>query len=127
MSIIKEYLFTTDNFKQPATIYGRKAIGMLIARLLLLEPGTDPARPTMGVGLVSKYRYMFPDRLHELRQNIYSQLNTYLFPYSNVAIVLDVIDKELRVDITVDENTYKYVTKEQEDNVVTLQELQDYE
>lgn len=42
---------------------GRKAIGALIARLLSLEPGTDPNRPEMGVGLVSKkYRYMFPTR-----------------------------------------------------------------
>ena len=30
---------------------GRKAIDVLIARLLSLEPGTDPNRPEMGVGL----------------------------------------------------------------------------
>ena len=41
-------------FKEPRETTGRKAIGALIVRLLLLEPGTDPNRPEMGVELVSK-------------------------------------------------------------------------
>ena len=61
--IFKEYHFDVNDFKEPRETTGRKAIGVLIVRLLLLEPGTDPNRPEMGVGLVSKYRYMFPTRL----------------------------------------------------------------
>ena len=63
MSILKEYVIGTNDFKQPEEYLGKKAVGLLVERLLLLEPGTDPMRPEMGVGLVSKYRYMFPDRL----------------------------------------------------------------
>ena len=73
--IFREYLLGTDDFKQPKVVYGKKAVGILVCRLLLLEPGTNPMRPEMGVGLVSKYRYMFPDRLSELKTDIADQLN----------------------------------------------------
>ena len=34
-------------------------------------------------------------------------------------------DKTLKMDITIDDNTYKYVIEEQEDNRITLSELLD--
>lgn len=124
--IFREYLLDTDDFKQPKVLYGKKAIGLIICRLLLLEPGTDPMRPEMGVGLVSKYRYMFPDQLPELKRDIAKQLNDYLFPYQQVGITLWAeTDKTLRIDVIVDDNAYKYVIEEQADNRITLQELLD--
>lgn len=123
-SIIKEYVIGTDDFKQPEEYVGKKAVGLLIERLLLLEPGTDPLRPEMGVGLVSKYRYMFPDKLNELKNNVADQLERFLFPYQTVNLKFSVDDHELTIDITVDDNTYKYVTAEQKDNnTVTLKQL----
>lgn len=124
--IFREYLLGTDDFKQPKVVYGKKAVGILVCRLLLLEPGTNPMRPEMGIGLVSKYRYMFPDRLSELKTDIADQLNRFLFPYQRVGIVMSVeSDKTLKMDITIDDNTYKYVIEEQEDNRITLSELLD--
>lgn len=126
-STIKEYHIDTDEFNQPRVSKGTEAIGVLLVRLLLLEPGTDPMRPGMGVGLVSKYRYMFPDKLSELKKDIYSQLETYLFPYQNVELTLSIEDKELRIDIDVNKNIYKYVTRQQEDNSITLVQLREEE
>lgn len=124
--IFREYLIGTDDFNNPKVVYGKKAIGVIVCRLLLLEPGTDPMRPEMGVGIVSKYRYMFPDNLNELKRDIAYQLNKYLFPYQRVAIAMWVeTDKTLRMDIVIDDNTYKYVIEEQEDNRITLEELLD--
>lgn len=124
--IFREYLIGTDDFNNPKVVYGKKAIGVIVCRLLLLEPGTDPMRPEMGVGIVSKYRYMFPDNLNELKRDIAYQLNKYLFPYQRVAITMWVeTDKTLRMDIVIDDNTYKYVIEEQEDNRITLEELLD--
>ena len=124
--IFREYLIGTDDFKQPKVVYGKKAIGILMCRLLLLEPGTSPMRPEMGVGLVSKYRYMFPDNLVELKRDIADQLNKYLFPYERIGVAMWVeTDKTLRMDITIDDDTYKYVIEEQEDNRITIQELLD--
>lgn len=124
--IFREYLLGTDDFNKPKIIYGKKAIGLLMCRLLLLEPGTDPMRPEMGVGLVSKYRYMFPDNLADLKRNISDQLNRYLFPYERIGVTMWVeTDKTLRMDIIINDDTYKYVIEEQEDNRITLQELLD--
>ena len=124
MSILKEYVIGTNDFNQPEEYLGKKAVGLLVERLLLLEPGTDPMRPEMGVGLVSKYRYMFPDKLNELKNNVADQLERYLFPYQTVNIKFSAKNKELTIDITVDDYTYKYVTAEQENNkTVTLTQL----
>lgn len=124
MSILKEYVIGTNDFNQPEEYVGKRAVGLLVERLLLLEPGTDPMRPEMGVGLVSKYRYMFPDKLTELKNNVADQLERYLFPYQTVNIKFSIKDKELTIDITVDDYTYKYVTAEQENNkTVTLTQL----
>ena len=56
--ILKEYSMSVNDFNQPADAKGKKAIGVLLVRLLLMEKGTDPMRPDMGVGIVSRYRYM---------------------------------------------------------------------
>lgn len=119
----KEYVVSTDDFKQPKEFVGKKAVALLICRLILLEPGTDPARPTMGVGLVSRYRYMYPDKLTELKNDIIDQIRIYLPEYTNVPITLTIENRQLIIEITVDDDVYKYVTVEQEDNSVTLTEL----
>lgn len=121
--ILKEYHLDVNDFNEPRASVGKTAVAVLVVRLLLLEPGTDPMRPEMGVGLVSKYRYMFPTRLPELKQNICDQLERFLFPYQTVGIELDIDDKELYIEVTVDDHTYKFVTKEQENNRITLTEL----
>ena len=54
----KDFLFSTDNFNQPKVVVeGKEAISTLLESLILLEPGTNPVRPEMGVELVSRYRY----------------------------------------------------------------------
>lgn len=125
MGILKEYLISTNEYNLPKEVLGKKAVGVLMVRLLLLEPGTDPMRPEMGVGIVSKYRYMFPDNLADLKKDICDQLARYLYPYQRINIVMEVKNKELLMDIMIDDTTYKYVIAEQEDNTVTLQELQE--
>lgn len=122
-SLLNEYTLSTDNFKQPKVVQGREAVGLLVARLILLEPGTDPIRPNMGLGLVSRYRDMFPNKLPELRRALYSQIETYLPQFSGVEITLTTKEGQLIFDIKVGETAYKYVTVEQEDNRVTLTEL----
>lgn len=125
--MIKEYHIDTDDFNQPRVSKGKDAVGVLLVRLLLLEPGTDPMRPEMGIGLATKYRYMFPDRLSDLRKDIYAQLEMYLAPFQRTEVVLSVKDKELQLEITINDNVYKYVTEQQEDNTITLTKLMDSE
>ena len=44
----KEYLLSVNNFNEPAALEGKQAIGLLLVRLILMEPGTDPLHPDMG-------------------------------------------------------------------------------
>ena len=123
---LHEYNLSTDHFNMPEVIKNREAVGLLISRLILLEPGTNPNRPEMGVGLVSHFREMFPNDLPALKKRLYDQLSTYLPEYANAQIELTAApDNQLSFKITIDDMVFKYVTVEQEDNKVTLAELQE--
>ena len=57
-TLLKEYSLSTDSYKTPLTYKNFNAFGTLMMRLMLLEPGTITHSPEMGLGLISKYRYM---------------------------------------------------------------------
>ena len=95
-----------------------------MVRLLLLEKGTDPVRPDMGVGIVSRYRYMFEEECPALENDIRQQIQTYLLPYSNIqTIKAEVIDKELHLTIKIDDATYSYKTVHISEDSMTLEEV----
>lgn len=103
----REYLLTTNKFKEPSQLNGADAIGMLLMRLIMMEPGTDPLHPDMGVGII-RYRYTM-DTAENLRKRIESQINTYL-PYFSDAIVTLIYcpDHTVNVEITINNVTYVY-------------------
>ena len=76
--LYREYLLDADNFNKPMVLEDKQAIAALLTRLILLEPGTNPLFPTMGVGLVSKYRYLFKDAEPKLKEDIRNQIATFL-------------------------------------------------
>ena len=77
MKKYKEYLLSTDNFKNPVLKEGNDATGLLIMRLLILDPGTNRRHPSMGIGMLSKLFSSSSDIL-DLQENIDSQMNTYM-------------------------------------------------
>lgn len=107
----KEYLLSVDNFNKPEVVSGQRAIGILLLRLILLEPGSDPLHPNMGVG-IKNYRYAV-DKLEELRKRVQDQINTYLpcFPSSEV-VITQTPDHLCNIEITIDNITYIYNSKE---------------
>lgn len=125
MAIVpKEYLLTTDEFNNPKVLEGKDAISQLLIHLILLEPGTYASRPTMGVGLVSRYRYTSEDNLDVLKQDIEDQISTYLPEFSGVKVTLEMDDDDqLVINIEINGTVYKYETSKQEDNNITLTDL----
>ena len=114
---IKEYLLTTDEFKNPKVVNGTVAIGILLLRLLLAEHGHNPLHPDMGVGLGPKYRFILESQMGQLQDRITNQLHTYL--PSEFMTVTDVEmainkDKYLCIRIIVNDQTYVYDTQESE-------------
>lgn len=103
----REYLLTTNKFKEPEVKDGQEAVGLLLLRLIIMEPGTNPLHPDMGIG-ISDYRYTM-DKTEELRKRIEDQITKYLpyFSDCNVALIY-CPDKTVNVEISVGEVTYVY-------------------
>lgn len=108
-SVYREYLLDTNNFEQPRILEDQQAIAALLTRLILLEPGTNPLFPTMGVGLVSKYRYMMQSKENQLKNDIKNQIATFL-PQANCTNVKLIYnnDKTIDIEITVDNTVFVY-------------------
>ena len=103
----KEYTTSIDKFNTPIKLEGQKAIGVLLTRLLLMEPGTDRLHPDMGVG-IRRYRYGM-DIIDDIQNRIEDQIATYLncFPSANINVEYT-SKKSLFVQITIDDYVYVY-------------------
>ena len=97
----KEYFLSLDNFNQPSFLEGATVEALMIARLIMLEPGTNPLHPAMGVGLKSRYRYNHD--LSALTDNVRQQMQQFLPEYNQDCSVNIYItpEKVLNIEITV--------------------------
>lgn len=103
----REYLLSVNIYNEPAKADQQSAIALLLIRLILLEPGSDPLHPMMGVG-IRKYRYAL-NQLEELQARIEDQIATYLPEYQNATVALiRTPDKLCNIEITIDDVTYVY-------------------
>lgn len=106
----REYLMSVNKINEPVVETKQRAIALLLLRLILLEPGSDPLHPEMGVG-ITKYRFSV-NTLEELRSRIDDQISTYLpdFLASEINIVIN-SDRTCNVEITIDDTIYTYDSK----------------
>lgn len=123
---MKEYLLTTNEYKEPKVVEGSDAYGILLARLLLLQPGTNPLHPGMGVGLGPKYRFISESDMDALQTLIQEQVNTYLpsdfMTTTRAYIELKPKSKYLQITIIADDTKYIYDT-ENSDTPIELSDL----
>ena len=111
---MKEYWLTTTEYLEPSVASGADAYGVLLLRLLLLEPGTNPLYPEMGVGLGPKYRFITEDDISTLESRISDQINTYLpSEAKSIATVTLKMNQNhyLRIIIMSDNTKYVYDTE----------------
>ncbi len=107
----KEYIMSIDHFKNPVVVKEKQAISLLLTRLLLLKPGSDPLHPDMGVG-IADYRYgIFT--LDDLKKRIKNQIDEYLPIYNSAEVNLVLIDGHfLNVEIRIDDTLFIYDSTE---------------
>ena len=111
MILEREYTLTITPLNRPEVLKQQEAIAMLLLRLILLNPGSDPLHPDMGVGIIN-YRYAF-GKLDELKKRVQDQIREYLpcFPASEVKI--DITSSKLcNILITVNDVVYTYDSAE---------------
>lgn len=107
MIMNKEYSFTVNNFRKPATVTGQNAVGVRLMELITMEPGDDPLHPEMGVG-IETYRFGL-DNLKELEDRVSDQINTYLPFYQNVDVAIIVTpDKVCNIEIKIGDTVFVY-------------------
>lgn len=121
---INEYLLTTDSFKNPKMLKNKAAVSAILARLILLEPGTNTKHPKMGVGLVSRYRYTDEDNVSELRKDIAQQVATYLPTFQSVEVNIQLLnDHDLHISIRVGDTSYEWETEKHSEFDIGLNSL----
>ena len=111
MILEREYTLSITPLNRPEVLKNQEAIAMLLLRLILLNPGSDPLHADMGVGIIN-YRYAM-GRLDELRQRVEDQIHTFLpcFPAGNVEINITPT-KLCNILITIDDVLYTYDSAE---------------
>ena len=113
---MKEYLLSTNEYKEPKVAEGSEAYGILLTRLLLLDPGTNPLHPGMGVGLGPKYRFISENDMSMLQALIQEQVNTYLpsefLTTTKAYLELKPNSKYLQITIIADDTKYVFDTED---------------
>lgn len=109
--------------KQEAKVFeGIEGDKINIVRLIMMEPGTYPSHPTLGVGLVSRYRYKDCEAIkaslaNDIKRQIERFMPHLIDPQVHVTIIKN-LDNSNTIQITVsslmssmkvlvDENTRK--------------------
>ena len=104
-----EYLLSFNKYNSPKTVRGKAATALKIARLILLEPGSDPLHPEMGVG-IRKYRHGSKDNiLIEIKKEVEDQIIQYLPEYQYAFVDFVVTDDHiLNFQISIDDEMFVY-------------------
>jgi hypothetical protein len=107
----------------PLVLKEEYAMYQHLVQLILLEKGTYPSHPDMGVGLISRYRLRPSDRnsdvVADLSADIESQISTYLpsLKLVNINLAMDQYNKiYIRMDA---KNAIYMISVDTEGNVET--------
>jgi hypothetical protein len=119
-----EYTLSIDKFNRPQKLINEDAIMTVICRLLLLNPGTMPDHPDMGVGLVSRWRYSDTSELIDLEREIQRQMQKFLPQFQGAEVSLSTHsenNKMLVISMKLDDKMF--VFKLNENNTLDMDEL----
>ena len=106
---LKEYTLDVNAYGTPLDYKNFNALGTLIMRLILLEPGTITHSPRMGVGLISKYRYMQSDKLDSFINEVKTQIKDYIDPTAVVDMDVNITDQNVMVmDMKINSAQFRY-------------------
>lgn len=106
---LKEYTLDVNAYGTPLDYKNFNALGTLIMRLILLEPGTITHSPRMGVGLISKYRYMQSDKIEGFIQEVKTQIKDYLDATAVVDMDVNITDQNVMVmDLKINSVQFRY-------------------
>lgn len=118
--MVTEHLLSTDRLNRPRTLKDRDAVATLLNRLILMEPGSNPLHPEMGVGLISRFRHADVDDLEDLEDEIKEQISIYMLEYKGVDVNCSIYNGDIRVGVTLDGTLFTFSA--QSGNMVLMDE-----
>ena len=84
----KELSLDFDNFNQPAIKEDNLALAQLILNLLIMQPGTYPDTPEMGIDIASYlFEFLNTDTITKIQNKIEEQIDLYI-PSNNIQKIL---------------------------------------
>jgi hypothetical protein len=100
---------------------------LMIARLILIVPGTYADHPELGIDIKGRYRFAFEEELYQLSQELEEQIHTYLPDFNLVSVIAYHEEKNLVhyivIDIQIDQITYRILYNVDENKLVGLEDL----
>ncbi len=97
---MRENLLSVDSYNKATQLTKKQGNYYNLIRLFMMNKGTNPLFPAMGIGLRSKYRFITEDNIPELQEVAKEQIDTYLPELSIENIEIEVND-EKGIHITV--------------------------
>lgn len=119
-STIREYTLSLNEFKRPLILTDQDATCVKLIELILLEKGTYPTRPNMGVGIISRYRYSSSDDLEQLKNDIEEQISTYLPELIATEVSVSESDKAINIAIVIDDIVYRLTFNKETKTLASL-------
>lgn len=101
-----EYTMSVNNIRRPVIATQKDAIYILLARLALLDPGTNQAFPTMGLGLKTRWRYALADKVNSLVSEYQRQITMFLPGLRLLELKAEMKGKTLIFRVNIDNTVY---------------------
>ena len=90
---MNEYLLDVDKRQQPKVFTKYEGDRINVFRLIMLEPGTFPTHPTLGVGLVSRWRFRDVDTIKSsLASTIEAQLKDFMPQLIDPSVTVTIVN-----------------------------------
>lgn len=107
-----EGIFSTNKYNTPTVLEGKEELTILIIRLLLLEPGSNPLHPEMGVGVIQRYSKCEHEDLPDLELEIRKQILVYLPMYQHAEVKVLLEDTILKLSVIIDDTLFNFTTSD---------------
>lgn len=105
---MQAHLLSTNAFSMPKVFNKSEAAYIHLIYLIYLEPGKFQSHPSMGVGIISKYRFNNDDNmLQQLQSDIKYQIETFLPELQTTDVAVGLLDnKSIGIIINTSTGTY---------------------
>lgn len=107
-----EGVFSTNEYNIPKVLKDKEEVIILLIRLILLEPGSNPLHPEMGVGLRSRWSNCAVEDLPKLEVEIKKQIIIYMPLYQQASVIVKSENSIMRISVNIDDTLYKFTTSE---------------